>query len=272
MPITNWGELTKALDDAQSILEAIDEKIDSHNADPDAHLGPNGSLLSHKASEIIDHLAESIVRDKISPFSLDYSLFTNSKFQVVCNFESVDGLNFLKSGTGSWSHKLGALLLNSGVGIGQCECVSAWPDAGGGPAVNFSKNPVLQVVANCPYPTYGDFYILIGPTQVPPTTGDSIGIKVAQGVPYFGVAQHGSAYTWYQIYGSFNFANTNVFKIEVVSGACVNLYINSVLVYTYTGTIPSGNYAHPFTAVIVDKIAGGNSQLVLTHMLFQQDL
>lgn len=65
MSITNWGELTKALDDPETIEEAIERLIGAHDENVDAHLGANGSLLSHKASEIIDHLAESVVNDKM---------------------------------------------------------------------------------------------------------------------------------------------------------------------------------------------------------------
>lgn len=59
-----WGSLEKSQTDSTTIDEAIDAKITAHNNDPDAHLGDGQSLQSHRASEIIDHLAESIVPDK----------------------------------------------------------------------------------------------------------------------------------------------------------------------------------------------------------------
>ena len=60
-----WGDLDRATNDNTKIDQAIDEAIIAHNDDPDAHLGPDQSLQSHRASEIIDHLAESVVNDKI---------------------------------------------------------------------------------------------------------------------------------------------------------------------------------------------------------------
>jgi len=60
-----WGMLAKALDDAQTINEAITEAIAAHEADSNAHLGAGESLETHRAGEVIDHPAESIVPDKI---------------------------------------------------------------------------------------------------------------------------------------------------------------------------------------------------------------
>jgi hypothetical protein len=60
-----WGALPKSQVDAQTILEAVAALITAHNDDPDSHLDVGQSLQSHKASEIIDHLAFSVVRDKI---------------------------------------------------------------------------------------------------------------------------------------------------------------------------------------------------------------
>ena len=60
-----WGNLQRATTDPTLIDEAISEAIVAHNDDPDAHLGPDQAFESHRASEIIDHRAESVVNDKI---------------------------------------------------------------------------------------------------------------------------------------------------------------------------------------------------------------
>lgn len=60
-----WGDLDRATNDNTKIDEAIGEAITAHNDDPTAHLGADQSLQSHRASEIIDHLAESVVNDKM---------------------------------------------------------------------------------------------------------------------------------------------------------------------------------------------------------------
>lgn len=60
-----WGSLDRAVNDDTKIDEAIEIAIDAHMANPDAHLGAGESLQSHRAAEIIDHRAESVVNDKI---------------------------------------------------------------------------------------------------------------------------------------------------------------------------------------------------------------
>ena len=61
-----WGDLPKSQEDPTTVDQEIDAKIQNHLDDPDAHLEAGQSLQSHKASEIIDHLARSIVTDKIA--------------------------------------------------------------------------------------------------------------------------------------------------------------------------------------------------------------
>lgn len=60
-----WGLLEKSLVDNEKIEEAIARLILEHNEDETAHLGTGQSLQSHKASEIIDHVVDSIIEDKI---------------------------------------------------------------------------------------------------------------------------------------------------------------------------------------------------------------
>lgn len=60
-----WGDLPKNQTDNQLISQAIDQAVQAHDDDPDSHLEIGQSLQSHKASEIIDHVAESVVNDKI---------------------------------------------------------------------------------------------------------------------------------------------------------------------------------------------------------------
>jgi hypothetical protein len=67
MTIDTWGDKPKSQVDNSTVDEEIDLKIDEHLADPDAHLEIGESLQSHKASEIIDHLAESVLNDKLQP-------------------------------------------------------------------------------------------------------------------------------------------------------------------------------------------------------------
>lgn len=60
-----WAGLERATNDPTTIDQALAEAVTAHNDDPDAHLGAGQALESHRAAEIIDHLAESVVNDKI---------------------------------------------------------------------------------------------------------------------------------------------------------------------------------------------------------------
>jgi hypothetical protein len=93
MAIVNWGLLTKSATDSETIEDAIVRLIAAHNDDETAHLDTGQSLQSHKASEIIDHLAASIVADKIAEW-IDIKIsgsLRRTDFHWSTIFESVDG-------------------------------------------------------------------------------------------------------------------------------------------------------------------------------------
>ena len=73
MGFITWGELNKAQDDPQKIIEAVEALIQAHNDDPEAHGQEDQALERHRTNEIIDHPAESIVPDKLSS---KYSIFS----------------------------------------------------------------------------------------------------------------------------------------------------------------------------------------------------
>jgi hypothetical protein len=85
MTLPLWGQLDKAQDDDQKIVQAIAEAIAQHEADPEAHLGEGESLSEHKQEGIIDHPQGSLVPDKFSPTSGFYNLnfTTNNNWQIL---------------------------------------------------------------------------------------------------------------------------------------------------------------------------------------------
>lgn len=99
-----WGLLEKALDDDQTIIEAIDEKIAAHEADATAHLGTGEALQSHRASEIIDHAVGSVLGDK----------FSNKEFCLNFAFESLDKYDVSVAGVDS---DIGGFRLDTGTTI-----------------------------------------------------------------------------------------------------------------------------------------------------------
>ena len=66
MSTETWGLQSKSQIDPETIEEAITRIVAQHEHDPTSHLGPNESIEAHRKSEVIDHLALSIVPDKFS--------------------------------------------------------------------------------------------------------------------------------------------------------------------------------------------------------------
>ncbi len=79
MAVETWGSLPKAQDTPETIEEAVTAALTAHNDDPDAHLGAGQALASHRAAEIIDHLAESIVEDKFATGSVSSRAITSEQ-------------------------------------------------------------------------------------------------------------------------------------------------------------------------------------------------
>ncbi len=88
-----WGMLSKSQEDPETIEQAIARIVQEHNNDETAHLATGQSLESHKASEIIDHLAKSIVSDKLEDWIniKAQGSFARSDFHWSTIFESIDG-------------------------------------------------------------------------------------------------------------------------------------------------------------------------------------
>ena len=113
-----WGLLKESLISSKLIREAIADMIADHDNDPTAHLGETGSLLSHKASEIIDHEAASILLDKMA-----------RKFTVNTNFASLDGCGKYHGGTGYIQNSFPGMSLAGtalGTGWAQIICDNSW--------------------------------------------------------------------------------------------------------------------------------------------------
>lgn len=83
-----WGALDRAVNDDTKIDDAISVAIEAHNEDPESHLGADQSLESHRAAEIIDHLAESVVNDKIATLARAYTAIVDPSSDV--DFDTIE--------------------------------------------------------------------------------------------------------------------------------------------------------------------------------------
>lgn len=83
MSIFTWGAQPKSQVDPETVEEAITRIVAQHEHDPASHLGENESIEAHRTSEVIDHLAGSILPDKKDMTDLNYDI----------NFQSLDGFS-----------------------------------------------------------------------------------------------------------------------------------------------------------------------------------
>jgi hypothetical protein len=70
--MTTWEQLEKNQNDDSTIEEAVAVLIQDHDDDVNAHTDAGQALTGHRAAEIIDHLAESVVNDKLKRNSRRY--------------------------------------------------------------------------------------------------------------------------------------------------------------------------------------------------------
>lgn len=142
-----WGILAESLLSNKTIREAIADMIADHEADPTAHLSETGSLQSHKASEIIDHEALSIVSDKIANKQITPAQLNTQQLFITPSFESVDGYSKTIIGVNSSIDGAGGGQLDLTIGetAGNrvvLTCVCGQIQSG------FSKNPVLDCIVS----------------------------------------------------------------------------------------------------------------------------
>jgi len=60
MPIICWGNQAKSANDTTRIEQAIDEYVERHNENPNAHMGADYALGAHRLQNVMDHPYSSI--------------------------------------------------------------------------------------------------------------------------------------------------------------------------------------------------------------------
>jgi hypothetical protein len=209
-----WGDLPESQISARQILTAIADLIQAHNDDLDAHLEAGQSLQSHKASDIIDHLARSVVRDK-----LDFDRFT-----IDVHFDTIDAWN---KSANVWLNAISEMeIFTTSVSNDQQYAYIA-PGDSQQDAGNFTQNPTWQTRVLVPNATSQLIYIQQGDISNP----DGFGFKILNGTMYaFWVTDDNVEHTY--SLGAFSTSAYMLLRCECVNGDTIKFYINDVLVYT----------------------------------------
>lgn len=220
MSIEVWQTLPKNQSEAETIEQAIARLIVAHNDDVTAHLGENQAIQSHRASEIIDHLAESIVADKFIPQLIGTKLITGNysspaMFPSIGNIEFyIDGLVLYSSGVQtSWT----AVMQNSNK---ICEDFML-------------KLPVITIDVALESLADSDSFIGVGdPLML--GAGDCLGFFIRNGTIYCQYIPDISSVTPQNPITGIDAHGRHVYKIDVKAMNNIEFYIDGTLVYVMT--------------------------------------
>jgi len=173
-----WGNLLKSQISSERIEAAISRLIQDHEDDPNAHVEAGESLHSHKASEIIDHVINSIIYDKIANFSIDLKKMVGNQYMLMTCFESKDGWNSIDGDVGYIvSANIFGLMIQTNTDADDEAIVASEPSITD-PVIKFTKDSFFQTTFRCSYTTTQLIYACIG------NTSKGYGFKVSNGTLY----------------------------------------------------------------------------------------
>jgi hypothetical protein len=248
-----WGLLEKSQVDNEKIEEAVDRIVEQHNDDETAHLETGQALQSHKAAEIIDHAALSIINDKIANGVLQQSKLSSTELQAYITFESMDGWN--KSAAGITNSILGTAIY-TGSTINTVRFISNEP-SGIGDINPYNKDTFFQTAIKLNATTNQLVYFMTGDFQ----NDDSdcgFGFKVSNGTLYAIVVKAvGASRTEYttEITG-ITLTNLNIYKAFYdYSEGKIYFYVNGVLKHTEETNLPGESHPVMFTYYIKNTAA-----------------
>lgn len=237
MSAITWGMLAKSSEDAETIEEAIARLIAEHNDDETSHLATGQSLQSHKAAEIIDHLAESIVADKFE------QNFYN-KQSIVGALQSLD--NFTISAYSHSSYLGGFSMLTNTTINNKAEL---YAKANTDFDCQFADNPIFEIAAKIYAQGTHEAYFGMGDRS---GTYDECfaGFKIVDGTLYARTFSTNSGDETLTEITGITTADWNYYRIEYTAGVSVKFYVNGVLKATITTNMPDEENAEIFYSSI----------------------
>lgn len=259
-----WGLMPKSQDDAETIEEAITRIVTEHNNDNTAHAGTGQSLDVHRQSEVLDHLALSIVADKIKNGELSIDKMSYERF-----FTQLD-LSFLND-TSYFSNSFGGPLYGE---ISNNGTTNTWyggyfgGDQQYGLLGDPTKNPTFRIRCVITDATHQEAYFGIGDFL-----GDSaLGFKLDNGV---------AKAVWWDDEANehlITLADVDVtvphnYSVIVTNETGIQWLVDGVGVETLSWpsniSISGGNVG--ISAYTRHTSAGNNGVLILYQALFEQD-
>ena len=252
--LENWGQMTKAQDDSQTINEAINAAILAHEEDPESHMGAGESIENHRVNEVIDHLAGSVVAGKVS--SLQRITFSS--------FDSLDG----------WSKSVsGVDLTFPFVSFQTTSTINTtkelYSEVFFEDIFDYTKKPFFQILAGWNSSSDVTINLFIG-TTLKGDNFDGFGFRLVNGVFSACYYRDGNLYTYTLSLPSVN--TLHILRAQIsVDGLSIEFFVDSIL--SYTVTIPTGVSVSPelFGFNIKNTVAS-NKVLTLGQLIFARDI
>lgn len=207
---TTWGLLPKSQIDSETIEEMVDRKISEHEEDSESHLGVGESIDVHRKSEIVDHLAGSVLSDKNTMTEFDY----HNDFDDINNY-------FIGGEVDVTSENSVRLYIEEGAtNISKLYKEFLRPS----PFMTTGKDFLMQELLQFDLSSV-DFLFLAGVSFGNAGTDDFIGFKYIDG-NVRGYIKDG-AYTAETGNMSVTLSNANIFRVQYVAGENkIYFYIN----------------------------------------------
>jgi len=222
MPIICWGNLAKSADDVQKIEEGMQEYVERHNENPNAHQVEGSSLYMHKSEGLLDH----------PPGSISLRHLLKDSYLIFTCFEEIDRWSL----TGNVSKNVfGAGLFTLAV-EDDMSTARMW-DVGPADVMDFSKNPFFQTTVFLKDTTNQIIYFGCGRKFVA-LNKDCFGFKVINNTLYAwwisGAAEH-----TFEISG-ITLTDHNVYRAYIDSSLGeLYFYVNGVLKHTVVTGLPA---------------------------------
>jgi hypothetical protein len=262
MAAETWGLLAKSQIDPETIEEAIARLITAHNAAEESHLAVGQSLQSHKASVIIDHLASSIVEDKIGDGEVTIEKLTSEKEILISAFESLDCWQHNISGPS----EIGSLIVQTSSTINTQKYMLSTRSGGSG--LDWTKDFIYQTSLHITYNTSQLIHFGVGGTEYSEGTSGA-GFKIEDGTLYAGFIEGEPCdYTenWTEITG-ITLIGTHVFRIIYdQSAGTLKFYVDGILKLTKSSGLPTIAADESFHYQIKNTVAE-NRYIVLYDLL-----
>lgn len=263
MALPVWGNLEKSQVDSETIEEAIVRLIQAHEDDANAHLETGESLQSHKVSAIIDHVARSIIYDKIAEFGIDFKKLVGDQYMLMTCFESKDGWNAIDGDAGYIvSAGILGLIVQTDGDAGDDVTFASEPDVVD-PVIKFSKDGFFQTTLRCFQTTTQIIYYVIGEPS------EGYGFKIVNNTLY---AFHcnGAGEVTTEIAG-ITLTVHNIYRaVFDATAGNIKFYVNGVLKATHDADLPAGDTSFLF-ALFIETTAGGVRTVEVRDLIISQE-